>query len=156
MPKRHAQRAELLEEYLSNAADAPPDMAKAYICNIAPVAYFVEGVPGPSEPQRGLRSDVRETLCLGAIRIARRGANRCVAYDCPYRDCDDHGCKVRDCQRHRPGSPLSKSTTLDYCPDCLSTVRRPREAEEAERSLFDGGIAAVFGGDSRPARRRAA
>lgn len=156
MAKRHAQRAELLEEYLSTAADAPPDMAKAYICNIAPVAYFVEGVPGPSEPQRALRADARQTLLIGAIRIARRGAGRCVAHDCAFRDCAAHRCQEKNCHRHRPGALLSRYATGDYCAVCESKVRPLRETDEAERAVFDGAIAAVLGGESRPARRRAA
>jgi hypothetical protein len=149
-------RLELLELYLTTAAEAESDgRAKMKLLNIAPVAYAVEGVPGPTAPQRSLRVDAQETLMIGALRVARRGAGRCIAHDCGFRDCHEHNCYRKQCPVHRPGAPLSKYA-IDYCAVCEPKIRKARETDEAERSLFDGAIAAVLGGESRPARRRAA
>jgi hypothetical protein len=146
--RRHGRRLELLERYLQIAADAESDNeAKMRLWNIVPVSYSVEGVPAPDAPQRALRADARWTLSVGALRVARRGASRCVAHDCGFCDCADHNCHQRACHVHRPGAPHVNG---DYCAACSSKLRRPREAEEAERSLFDGAIAVVLGGSHVP------
>lgn len=136
------RRRELITTLLERAAESPDDTtAKLRVLNAGLNAYFVDGVPDPSRPQRALRADALRKLEIGAVRVARRGAGRCVADDCPT---DGGAVLAHDGSRR------------DYCACC--EVRLPaslkRSANEAERDLFDGATPLVLSAPSRVRARR--
>jgi hypothetical protein len=125
--------------YLQRAADAPNDRdAKMAVWATGMPAYFVDGALEPGQPVRNLRRDVVESISIGAYRVARRGAGRCLEPSCA----DWCGAKLRDGHG-------------EFCTACSTVVRRPRELAEAERALFDALIPVVLREPSRPRARRA-
>jgi hypothetical protein len=136
------RRLKLITTLLERAAESPDDTAAGdRMWNAGVNAYTVDGVPGPLSPQRSLRPDALETLAIGAARIARRGAGRCVAYDCPT----DGGTVLAHDGARR-----------DFCAACEDRVppSLKRSASEAERALFDAAIPRVLGEPSRVRARR--
>lgn len=86
------RRLELIATLLERAAEAPDDSeARMRMWNAGLTAYTVDGVPSTSSPQRALRPDALMRFGIGATSIARRGAGRCVADDCPDRRRDGLG-----------------------------------------------------------------
>lgn len=120
--------------------------------NAGVTAYTVNAVPNPSSPQRALRRDALTTLAIGAIRIARRGAGRCVADDCPT-----PGGTVVWKGVQRPGATRAlDAERRDFCSVCERRLppSLKRAGSEAERVVFDGAVGAVLGGPSRAQARR--
>jgi hypothetical protein len=150
--RNQGRRLELIATLLGRAAEAPDDTAaKIRIWNAGLNAYSVDGVPNTSSPQRALRGpDALKTLGIAAVRVARRGAGRCGAYDCPT----DSGTVL-----------ASDGYRRDLCAACEDRVppslkeSASTTAIEAERALFNGAIPFVLGGPSpvraRRERRRA-
>jgi hypothetical protein len=144
--RNQGRRLELITALLERAAEVPDDTmeqrrTRRRAMTAGANAYVEDGVPGPAAPQRSLRWDALRTLEIGAIRIARRGAGRCVAYDCPT----DGGTVL-----------AHDGLARDYCAGC--EVRVPpslkRSGGEAERVLFDGAVPVVLGVPSRSRARR--
>jgi hypothetical protein len=136
------RRLDLIVTLLKRAAEAPDDTAaKIRVWNAGVSAYTVDGVPSTSSPQRALRADALRTLEIGAVRVARRGAGRCVAQDCPA-----EGGTVLACDGLR----------RDFCAVCEDRLppSLKRSASEAERALFDGAIPLVLDEPSRVRARR--
>jgi hypothetical protein len=140
--RNQGHRLELITTLLQRAAEAPDDTAaKIRIWNAGLNAYSVDGVPNTSSPQRALRPDALMRLGIGAVRIARMGAGRCVAYDCPTEG----------------GTVLARDGfRRDLCAICEDRVPASlrRSAGEAERALFDGANPFVLGEPSRVRARR--
>lgn len=126
--------------YLERAAAAPNDRdAKMAVWATGMRAWFVDGDLEPGQPARDLRRDVVHTISIGAYRVARRGAGRCLSPPCA----------------HWRGTKLAQDARGEFCTACATVVRRPRELDEAERALFDALIPVVLREPSRPRARRA-
>ena len=134
-------RLAAIRYYLKLAAAAPDRRAAQMRLWVAggAKAYRPGGSAAPGDPQRAVRRDALEVLAVGAVRVARRGAGRCVAHDCSVEG----------------GAPLAADNRDDYCVVCASRgeARRPREGSEAERALFRAVTAAVL--PDAPDRNRA-
>jgi len=121
--------------------------------NISPRALaWAEDAPvKPGERQRaGRRPDWAVTILIGAVRVARRGAGRCLEPECLL---------TRDGKRwtgekFRAGSKGHQSSGY-CCAKHKDRPRRPNETGEAERALFDAlAPLALSDESSRPAARR--
>ncbi len=147
-------RRRLVALYLERGSEAPPyrngDLARMATWSVGMRAWFVRGeVTDPAAPRRPLRrKDAQNTINHGAIRVARRGARRCVHYHCMKDDIAGRGDEWT--------GVLLGSRSDDYCHRCAKklTVRHRKRGVDAEREMFASAVAAVFGGDSRPGRRR--
>lgn len=140
IPRDQGRRRELVETYLLEVAERPAGgRARVRLLGFGTVAYAVEGSPSTGAPRRALRLDALATLQVGALRVARRGAGRCAAGDCP----ETGG-------RHLSGGS-------GHCWSCESK-RSPSllASAEAERTLLTRAVAAVLGDrpTSRARRRR--
>jgi len=130
-------RVAAVRTYLERAAEVA-EMGRDYQCMRAWAtggrAWWDDAPLEPGQPvQLPLRPDVVQTITFGAYRVARRGAGRCVALQC---------------------QELRGPNRGEYCARCATESRRPREAEEGERALFDALIPAVLGGPSKQRARR--
>lgn len=144
--RRAGQRRDALLVYLGVAVAAGPSRLEVRdaITNLGEPSWWMDAPPDPRGPRYALRRDAAETIALGALRVARRGAGRCVDPRCGH---DGHG---------RWAEVKYLSPDRDYCHACAARTGRPREGLEAERALFDAVIPVVLSdADSRPRARRA-
>jgi len=137
-----SRRVETVAAYLERAASATPSAdhrpEKEAIWNTGLRMWTVDGQLQPGQPQRNLRTDTIETIALGALRVARRGAGRCTDPSC----CDGQGAR------------LAADNHCGLCVPCAAKPPRPRrEMEDAERALFDAATPVVLPG--APDRQRA-
>jgi hypothetical protein len=153
-------RRRLIAEYLTRAAEASSDgVAKARVLNIGLKFFTVDGDPADSAPTYSLRPDAADTLWRGAIRIARRGADRCISPDCGR---PPNGGFSEFCPP--VGAKLAAGRKDGLCQRCrrLEAQAKAKRGQpktetglEAERRLFDAAIPQVFPGvPSRPTHRR--
>lgn len=150
--RNQGRRLEIVEFYLRTAADAEPASDERYarmrLWNIGNRAWFPDSeVTDPDAPQRAEKKNGRETILRAAVRVARRGANRCA----------EPGCSDGE------GAILSRGTSGDYCAACVekrsnAQIENPTVAAQvdvgAEKRLFDAIAASLFDADSGPRKRR--
>jgi hypothetical protein len=136
-----ARRVETVAAYLERAANVTPSadhrFEKAAVWNTGRRAWTVDGQLEPGQPRRNLQTDTIETIDLGALRVARRGAGRCADPSC----CGGEGAR------------LAADNRNGLCGPCAAKPRRPREMDDAERALFDAATPVVLPG--APDRQRA-
>lgn len=156
------QRADVVAELLRRAAAAPsttpagrPTTAFAVfeMQNRGLGGWHDEAPVAAQQPQQGLRRDAARTIFLGAVRVARRGAHRCLNLECFP---GEGGEKLRRtnpsdyCRRHDPRN--NRTVPRGERP---RVPGRPSEADEAERALFDAVTPLVLPEElSRPSARR--
>lgn len=135
------RRVETVAAYLERAANATPTadhrFEKGAVWNTGLRAWTVDGQLEPGQPQRNLRADTIETIALGALRVARRGAGRCADASC----------------RGGEGARLAADNRTGLCGPCAAKPRRPREMDDAERALFTAATPVVL--PDAPDRQRA-
>ena len=156
--KRHGyargHRAKVVAELLRRAAAAPSttpagrpttELSKFAMLNASVCGWADDAPLERWQPQRALREDAARTILIGAVRVARRGALRCMEPEC-----------VLDHERKRwKGAKLERGNDSGYCFPHHGRVRRPSEAEEAERALFDALAPLILREEpSRPDARR--
>jgi len=114
-------RRQIVAHYLMVAASQPSDdAARSKLLHVRATGWRPGGPVEANAPAYAPRTDLEQTLCRAADRVARRGARRCAAPAC----CDGEGAK------------LSASSKGDYCSACNS-VRRADSSVRDERALFD-------------------
>lgn len=157
---RGGRRHRVVAEFLRRAAMAPTTgdaridrlHGRDAMVNISRHFSWADDAPlKPGERRRaGRRPDWARTILVGAVRVARRGAGRCMEPECLA----DRGGKLWTGEQFRKGSSGYEGS--GYCRDCKDRVRRPSETTEAERALFDALAPLVLRHEwSRPAARRA-
>ena len=128
------RRAEVVAELLRRAAAAPSTtpagrpttaLATFEMQNGGLGGWHDEAPLEPSQPQRALREDAARTICLGAIRVSRRGAHRCLSLDC-----------VPD----KGGAKLSRRNSSDYCHQHEANNDRVRGQAERDQRGRAGAI----------------
>jgi hypothetical protein len=136
-----SRRVKTVAAYLERATSASPSAdhrdEEQAVWSTGLRAWTVDGRLEPGQPQRNLRTDMIETIALGALRVARRGAGRCADPSC----CDGVGAR------------LAADNRTGLCGPCAAKPRRAREMDEAERALFDAATPVVLPG--APDRQRA-
>jgi hypothetical protein len=152
---RGGRRHRVVAEFLRRAAMAPTTgdamidrlHGRDYMVNISRHFVWEDDAPlKPGERRRaGRRPDWARTILVGAVRVARRGAGRCMEPECLL----DRANELWTGVQFRKGNS-------GYCKRCKGRTRRPSETTEAERALFDALAPLVLRHEwSRPAARRA-
>jgi hypothetical protein len=134
------RRLELVAHLLRTAA-AAPDQRAAGLLGCGGAAYSVNGEVLPQDAKRALKAGALLTFRDAGLRIARRGAGRCVALDCPV----------------GKGALLANDgVSRDYCASCARRIPRKVQASatDAERELLTAAVSFVLGGQDRKAARR--
>lgn len=132
--RAQGRRVEAVAVFLGIGADAEPHpteaIAKSRLRNVGGRAWWIDGGREPGQPLRNLRTEAIDSIAEGALRVARRGAKRCVKPDC----CDGRGAK------------LANDAEGDHCSAHAALDGRLRYFVEVDRRFWRDLLPAVVHG----------